>query len=98
MVQSNIQERSDTSQKQLHHQSLSKIDPTETPASTAQAIEKPKFRPVVMLITLGLHIGALPAFLPQFFNWQAVGVAVFLYVITIGGQCCARGRERPLGR
>lgn len=84
MVQSNIQERSDTSSKQLCHQHLSGFDTVNVSASSPKARRKPKFRPVVMWITLGLHIAALLAFFPQFFSWQAVGVAVFLYVVTIG--------------
>ncbi|MEO1211205.1 MAG: fatty acid desaturase [Cyanobacteria bacterium J06638_20] len=38
----------------------------------------------VFVPTIGLHLGALFAFLPSNFSWSAVGVAVFLHCVTIG--------------
>ena len=49
-----------------------------------------------MIIALVIfHIGAVCAFLPQFFSWQAVGVAVLLHWIT-GGLGITLGWHRLL--
>jgi stearoyl-CoA desaturase (delta-9 desaturase) len=48
----------------------------------ARAVPKPKW---ATGIVLGLiHLGALAAFLPMFFTWQAVLVGFFLYYLTGG--------------
>jgi fatty-acid desaturase len=46
----------------------------------------PKLTPAwtVIFFFTAIHLVALLAFLPQFFSWQAVGVAFVLYVITGG--------------
>lgn len=46
--------------------------------------ESPQWRWEVMVVTLMLHVAALLAFLPQYFSWQAVGVALFLHWLTVG--------------
>jgi sn-1 stearoyl-lipid 9-desaturase len=38
----------------------------------------------VIISTLVLHLAALLAFLPMFFSWSAVGVALLLHCLTIG--------------
>ena len=49
-----------------------------------------------MIIALAIfHIGAICAFLPQFFSWQAVGVALLLHWIT-GGLGITLGWHRLL--
>ncbi len=55
-----------------------------TELSTPERVRTSRDYPVG--ITLGLiHIGALGIFLPMFFSWSAVGVAVALYVVTALG-------------
>ena len=44
---------------------------------------------------LALHLGALAAFVPQFFTWSALGVAVGLYYLT-GGIGISLGFHRIL--
>jgi sn-1 stearoyl-lipid 9-desaturase len=44
----------------------------------------PRPRWNIIIFTGALHVAALLALLPQYFSWQAVGVAVFLHWLTIG--------------
>lgn len=46
--------------------------------------EAPQFRWGVMIETLVLHLAALLALSPNYFSWQAVGVAIFLHWLTMG--------------
>jgi fatty-acid desaturase len=45
---------------------------------------KPQINWVNTLFFIGLHIGALFAFLPSNFSWKALGVALFLYWVSGG--------------
>lgn len=49
---------------------------------TALTSERPRWN--VITFTIILHLGVLLAFSPSFFSWSAVGVAFFLYCLTIG--------------
>lgn len=44
----------------------------------------PRPRWSVIMGTVALHLGVLLAFVPSFFSWSAVGVAVLLHCLTIG--------------
>ncbi|MGP1385000.1 MAG: acyl-CoA desaturase [Thainema sp.] len=44
----------------------------------------PRPRWTVIIFTLALHLGVLLAIFPANFSWAAVGVALFLYWLTIG--------------
>ena len=59
------------------------IDVTAAEASISQA-QPLKWRWKVVTVTLMLHLAALLAFVPQFFSWQAIGVALLLHCITMG--------------
>ncbi len=48
------------------------------------SLDAPRPRLNVIAFTIALHLGALLAFLPMYFSWSAVGVAVLLHCITIG--------------
>ena len=62
-------------------------------ATTIKAPSAPKKRdyPVGIALLL-IHIGALGVFLPMFFSWSAVAVAVVFYVLTGGGITLAYHR------
>jgi len=73
MVQSNIQKNSDINPSTLNL--AGQVEPKAKP---------PQLRKEVMIVTLLLHVAALLAFVPGFFSWQAVGVALFLHWLTVG--------------
>ncbi len=47
-------------------------------------LESPRPRWDVIIFTIVLHMGALLALIPSTFSWEAIGVALFLYWLTIG--------------
>ncbi|MCS6814768.1 MAG: fatty acid desaturase [Cyanobacteria bacterium] len=49
---------------------------------TVATLNKPKPAWAVILFMVGVHIGALFAFLPSNFSWSAVGLALFLHWVT----------------
>jgi sn-1 stearoyl-lipid 9-desaturase len=51
---------------------------------TVATSEKQKLDWVIVIYMAILHLGALAAFLPGTFSWQAVGVALFLHWVTGG--------------
>jgi sn-1 stearoyl-lipid 9-desaturase len=51
---------------------------------TTQTLALPRPRWLIISITIALHLGALLAFVPSYFSWNAVGVAVLLHCLTIG--------------
>ena len=59
------------------------IGVTATEASISQS-QPLKWRWEVVTVTLMLHVAALLAFVPQFFSWNAIGVALLLHCITVG--------------
>ncbi|MBD5606648.1 MAG: fatty acid desaturase [Candidatus Eremiobacteraeota bacterium] len=61
---------------------------TTTPAPS---IPKKRDYPVGIALLL-IHIGALGVFLPMFFSWSAVAVAVVFYILTGGGITLAYHR------
>ncbi len=49
---------------------------------TSANMRRPRWN--IIVFTSALHLATLLAFLPQYFSWTAVGVAVLLHWITIG--------------
>lgn len=73
MVQSNFQEKSVINPSNLNLRG--QFEPKAKP---------PQLRKEVLIVTLMLHVAALLAFVPGYFSWQAVGVALFLHWLTVG--------------